>query len=69
MNSFFERLQELTNKIVKPRWIVDEEGDVGIKVCNLTFTNYKWADTFIIRRASAHKWREAKKRELNGFDF
>lgn len=59
---------KIVNFLIRPRWIVDEDGDPGIAFgCGpfrIIIGYYKWCDTFIIYRASKVKYREAHKREL-----
>lgn len=61
-------MNKLSEKLLKPRWVVDEDGDPGIALgrgpLRIIIGYYKWADNFIIRRASKVGHREAMKREL-----
>lgn len=61
-------LRALAEKMIRPRWVVDEDGDPGIAMgrgpARIVVSYYKWPDTFIIRRASNVQLREPAKREL-----
>ncbi len=46
--------------ILKPRWIVTAEGDLGLRLLGINFIYYKWPEPMY----SITEWRYADKREF-----
>ena len=54
-------LKWLVEKVLRPRWIVNSEGDLGLRVGGINFWYYKWPDPII----GCYKvWRVMGKREF-----
>ena len=48
-------------KILRPRWIVNDVGDLGLRVGGLNFWYYKWPDPTV---GGYENWRVMNKREF-----
>lgn len=53
----------IANHIFRARWIVNGDGDMGIRVLGINMWYFKWSDP-VVSKEWSEKWREAKKREF-----
>ncbi len=54
-------LKWLIEKLLRPRWVVNEHGDLGLRVGGINFWYYKWPDPII---GGYKTWRVMDKREF-----
>jgi len=57
-----KKLIEKILKWGKARWIIDEDGDPGIRIFGINIIYYKWDDLFIVSKLS--RFRSSGEREI-----
>jgi hypothetical protein len=57
-------MKKFIEKVMKPRWIVNVNDELGIRILGINFWYYKWPDPIINGTDEYATWRIADKREF-----
>ena len=55
----------IVERIMKARWIVNTDGELGIRICGINMWYYKWPEPMVAETGcDGGSWRYADKREF-----